>query len=414
MPGPNRVVVVSMGIESCLGHNVDQYWTSLLKGECGIRLIESLDPSDLECQIGAEVWGFQPTEALSKTKFYPKRSDKALWFADSALTQALAQSPIPEELLEDTGLLIGSNMVGAEIIGNAFITEKERGAKWVDPQVAQRAMPNSVSGALSILHHLEGGGFAPASACATSAHAIGEGFLWVQSGFKPFVFAGGTEWATIKPLIASFANLGALTKTHNHSPEKSSRPFDKDRDGFVPGEGAGVLGLTTPELARKYGWEILVELVGYGASYDAHDMINPTGKGARLAIERALRWAQMNSDEIAAVNAHATSTGAGDVAESSAIEESLGEHAFSVPVYALKGQIAHGLGAAAAMETIAAIMSMRTGIVPMTANCDEPGEDCNLDYVPGAPREFKTKAVLKNSFGFGGNNASLIFKEFAA
>jgi 3-oxoacyl-[acyl-carrier-protein] synthase II len=409
----NRCVVVSMGIESSLGHNIEEFWVNLLERGCGIRKIESIDPTGLECQVGGEVWGFQPTPTIQKTKFYPRRSDKSAWFADSALAQAMAQSRLPGELLEDTGLLIGSNMVGAKIIGEAFITEKERGPSRVDPQVAMRAMPNTVSGVLSILYHLEGGGFAPSSACATSAHAIGEGSLWIQTGFKPFVFVGGTEWATVKPLVASFGNLGALTKTHNDCPERASRPFDSKRDGFVPAEGAGILGLTTPEIAEKYGFEILAEIIGYGASYDADDMINPTGKGASLAMKRALRWAEIDQGEIDYVNAHATSTWDGDLAETEAIKMALGKRAYEIPVSSTKGQVGHALGATAAIESIATIQALRTGTVPMTLNCETPGEGCDLDYVTEGPRKVENlRTAMKNSFGFGGNNACLIYRRW--
>lgn len=408
LPG-NRVVIVGMGAVTPIGNTVDDYWSALLKGHCGIEKITGPGTDGLK----SKVWG--TVKGLDSEKWFDyrerKRTERASILAYAATLEAVSQCKLPREVYRDTGLLVGSNICALDTIGSAFLVAERRGLNRVRSDLAMRGMPNAHTAVISIKEGFQGGGFAPASACATGANAIGEAFLWVRYGVMPFVIAGGTESAMDPVLFASFANLGALSTKFNDDPRRASRPFDAKRDGFVGSEGAGILILTTPEIARGHGMQPLAEIIGYGTSFDASEMTNPTGEGFALAIKRAIESAEIKPEAVDYVNAHGTSTPAGDKAESEGIKLALGEkHARSIPVSSVKGQIGHTMGGSGAIESTAVIKALQTGEIPPTINQEESDPDCDLDYVPNKSRTTHPQVVLKDSFGFGGNNACLIFK----
>ncbi len=405
-----RVVITGMGAVTPIGNNVEEFWQGLLTGRCGVERIQAFDPTDLKSQVAAEVKCLDSSAYASDREL--SRIGRDSLFAVVAVQEALDQYPIPYNLRKDTGVLIGSNMAGMDIIGEAFITESREGPRRVNPQVAMRGMPNTHNGVVSIRFGFQGGGFAPASACATGLNAIGEGFLWVQSGFMPVVIAGGCESGILRTLFASFGNLKALSTHYNNEPKKASRPFDARRDGFVGAEGSGVLVLMTLPLAKELGLPILAEIIGYGTSFDASNMIDPTGEGATLAIVRALRWAEILPPDVDYINAHATGTPNGDRAETKGIKEVFGDRAYKIPISSIKGHIGHGMGAAGAIESVAVVKTLQTGIVPPTLNWEFSDPDCDLDYVATGSRQTNPRIVLKNSFGFGGVNASLVLRKW--
>ncbi len=416
-----RVAVVGTGAVTPIGNDVLTFWEGLLTQKCGIQKLEFLHPS-VRCLVGGLVnfdeEGFRQEEMGPDNKTPQgraiERAERASLLGLMAVREATKQCRLPRELYEHTGLLIGSNIAAADKVGLAY-AQYDENPRSVNALLAMQGMPNATTGVVSIVDGFQGGGFSPASACATGSHAIGQGFLWVNDGVAPVVIAGGCESSFVPPLLASFANVRATTADYNDEPLKASRPFDAKRSGFVPSEGAGVLVLMTVDLAKDLGLPILAELVGYGQSFDAQDMMNPTGEGAAKAIQRALCVANLvagiNAEDVDYVNAHATSTPQGDSAEDAAIKLALGEDkAYQTPVSSIKAQIGHTMGAAGGVESIATIMALRTGILPPTGNLEFPDPECDLDHVSSGPRETNPRVAVKNSFGFGGTNASLVFK----
>ena len=409
-----RVVVTGLGMVSPLGNNLQTSWKNLLAGKCGIDKITHFDTSAYDCQIAAEVKGFDPTIAFPSPKEI-RRTDRYAQFGIYAAYQALIDSGLDLEKSnrDEIGVFIGSG------IGGLYTTEEQhkillaKGPGRLSPFMIPMLILNMASGLFSMYYKLRGPNVATCSACATSTHALGEAWRTLKMGDAKVMFAGGTE-ATIVPLgIGGFCAMRAMS-TRNDEPQKSSRPFDVGRDGFVMGEGSGVLVLEELEHAKARGAKIYCEIVGYGNTADANHMTapSPEGEGAARCMKMALRHSGLNPSDISYINAHGTSTPQGDICETQAIKSVFGEHAKQLAVSSTKGATGHMLGAAGAVEMAICAKAIETGIVPPTINLDNPDPQCDLDYVPHTAREMKVNAIINNSFGFGGHNASVIAKKF--
>jgi 3-oxoacyl-[acyl-carrier-protein] synthase II len=415
-----RVVVTGMGLVTPLGCGVKATWDRLLAGESGIRSIQSFDVSDLPVKIAGQI----PQGDTSSGLFNPddwvevkdrKKMDAFILFALAAATQAVEDSgwkPENEEDRERTGVMIGSGIGGLPSIAEGALTIHEKGPRRLSPFFIPAALINLASGHVSIKYSFRGPNHAVVTACATGAHAIGDAARMIQLDDADVMVAGGTEAAVCRLGLAGFASARALSTSFNDTPEKASRPWDKDRDGFVMGEGAGVVVLEEYEHAKKRGAKIYAEIVGYGMSGDAYHLTAPTpdGNGGYRAMQAALKRAGMTAADIDYVNAHGTSTPLGDEIELGAVKRLFGDHAKSISMSSTKSAIGHLLGAAGSVEAIFSILAVRDQVVPPTLNLENPSPGCeDVDLVPKKAKERKVRAALSNSFGFGGTNASLIF-----
>jgi 3-oxoacyl-[acyl-carrier-protein] synthase II len=409
-----RVVITGLGAVTPLGDQVDAFWASLLDGQCGIDKITRFDASSFDTQIAAEVKVFDPLPALPTPKEM-RRTDRFSQFAVYAGWRALLDSGLDLEKVnrDEVGVFIGSGIGGLQTVSEQCKILLERGPDRLSAFMIPMLIANMGSGLFSMYYKLRGPNFATCSACATSNHALGEAWRTIKMGDAQVIFAGGAE-ATIVPVgIGGFCAMKALS-TRNDDPRHASRPFDKERDGFVMGEGAGVLVLEELEHAKKRGARIYCEVVGYGNTADANHVTAPApgGEGAARCMKMALRHAGLNPEAISYVNAHGTSTPQGDIAETMAVKTVFGEHARKLAVSSTKGATGHMLGAAGAVEMIACTKAIQTGIVPPTINYQVPDPECDLDYVPNTARQMTVNAILNNSFGFGGHNASILAKRF--
>jgi 3-oxoacyl-[acyl-carrier-protein] synthase II len=409
-----RVVITGMGAVTPLGHQVDAFWESLLAGRCGITRITRFDPSQFDSQIAAEVKDFDPIPAFPTPKEI-RRTDRYSQFGVYAGVQALRDSGLDLEKVnrDEVGVFIGSGIGGLQTVSEQCRVLLERGPDRLSAFMIPMLISNMASGIFSMYHKLRGPNFATCSACATSNHALGEAWRTIKMGDAQVIFAGGAE-ATIVPIgIGGFCAMRALS-TRNDDPTHASRPFDKERDGFVMGEGAGVLVLEELEHAKKRGARIYCEVAGYGNTADANHVTAPApeGEGAARCMKMALRHAGLNPQSISYINAHGTSTPQGDIAETQAVKAVFGEHARKLAVSSTKGATGHMLGAAGAVEMIVCAKAIQTGSVPPTINYTVPDPDCDLDYVPNTARQMKVEAILNNSFGFGGHNASILATKF--
>ena len=409
-----RVVITGLGVVTPLGHQVDTFWQNLLAGQCGIARITRFDSSRFDCQIAAEVKDFDPAPAFPAPKEI-RRTDRFSQFGVHAASQALRDSGLNLDRVnrDEIGVFIGSGIGGLQTVSEQCQILLERGPGRLSPFMIPMLISNMASGLFSMYHKLRGPNFATCSACATSNHALGEAWRTIKMGDAQIIFAGGAE-ATIVPVgIGGFCAMKALS-TRNDDPAHASRPFDKERDGFVMGEGAGVLVLEELEHARKRGARIYCEVAGYGNTADANHVTAPApeGEGAARCMKMALRNACLNPEDISYINAHGTSTPQGDIAETQAIKAVFGHHARKLAVSSTKGATGHMLGAAGAVEMVACAKAIQTGIVPPTINYAVPDPECDLDYVPNTPRQMPVNAILNNSFGFGGHNASILAKKF--
>lgn len=409
-----RVVITGLGVVTPLGHDLETFWRRLLNGDCGVSRICLFDPTPYDTQIAAQVDGFDATFAFPSPKD-ERRTDRYEKFAVGAAHLALLDSGLDLSRvdLEQVGVYLGSG------IGGLYTTEEQhkillsRGPGRLSPFMIPMLILNMASGLFSMYHGLRGPNLATCSACATAAHAIGEAWRTLKMGDARVMFAGGSE-ATITPLgIGGFCAMKAMS-TRNAEPKRASRPFDAGRDGFVMGEGAGVVVLEELEHARARGARIYCEVVGYGNTADAHHMTAPApgGEGAARCMRMALCRAGLNPEEITYINAHGTSTPQGDICETQAIKTVFGEHARKLAVSSTKGATGHMLGAAGAVEMAICAKAIQTGVVPPTINLDEPDPACDLDYVPHTARELPVHAIVNNSFGFGGHNASIVARRF--
>ena len=415
---PRRVVVTGMGMVTALGNDVASTWEGLVAGRSGVRTIESFDPSRVASRIAAEVRDFDPSAILDRKEM--RRTDRyiqfALWSARQALDAAGLPGRLDGDLAERTGVIIGSGLGGANTLFDNVVVMAERGPDRISPFFIPMGIVNVGAGQVAILTGALGPNFATVSACASGGHALGEAWETIRRGDADIMIAGGVEAGLHEAVVGGFASMKALS-TRNDDPQAASRPFDRGRDGFVAGEGGGALILEALEHALARGAEPLAELVGYGATADASHITLPApgGVGAVRAVRRALEKAGMAPDEIDHLNAHATSTPEGDKAELAAIRTIFGERAPHVSVTANKSMLGHTLGAAGAIEAIATIMALRTGIVPPTINLIDPDDNAaGLDLTPNTATRRPLRAAVSNSFGFGGQNSAVVFRRWDA
>jgi len=413
-----RVVVTGMGMVTALGNDVASTWEGLLAGRSGIRTIESFDPSRLTVRIAAEVQGFDSSNVLDRKD--QRRTDRYIQFGLVAAREAMDQAGLPARLegdvAERTGAILGTGLGGVGTLNDGFTINALRGPDRISPFLIPMGIPNVGAGQIAISFGMTGPNFATVSACATGGHAVGEASETIRRDDADIMLAGGSEACIFEVLIGGFAAMRALS-TRNDDPAAASRPFDKGRDGFVCGEGAGVLVLEELEHARGRGATPLAELVGYGATADASHITLPApgGIGAVRAARRALVKAGLTPEEVQHVNAHATSTPEGDKAELQAIKTIFGDHAGSLNVTANKSMIGHTLGAAGAIEAITTVLAIREGRVPPTINLTDPDpEGAGLDLTPNTEEARDIRVALSNSFGFGGQNTALVFTRWDA
>jgi 3-oxoacyl-[acyl-carrier-protein] synthase II len=408
------VVITGLGVVAPLGDEVERFWNNLIAGQCGVDRISAFDPSAFDTQIAAEVKNFDPTPAFPSPK-EARRTDRYSQFGIYAAWRALQDSGLDLEKTDrdQIGVFIGSGIGGLRTTTEQHKILIERGPGRLSPFMIPMLISNMASGMVSMYYHLRGPNFATCSACATANHALGEAWRTLKMGDANVMLAGGAE-ATIVPIgIGGFCAMKAMS-TRNNDPKHASRPFDKERDGFVMGEGAGVLVLEELEHAKARGARIYAELAGYGNTADAHHVTAPSpgGEGAARCMKMALRNAGLNPTDISYINAHGTSTQQGDIAETEAINTVFGEYARKLAVSSTKGATGHMLGAAGAAEMIICTKAIQTDTVPPTINQEVPDPECDLDYVPNTARQMKVNAIVNNSFGFGGHNASLVAKKF--
>jgi 3-oxoacyl-[acyl-carrier-protein] synthase II len=409
-----RVVVTGLGVVSSLGQDIDTFWTHLLASRCGIDRITSFDVADYDCQIAAEVKNFDPTPAFPSAKEV-RRSDRFAQFGIHAGCQALKDSGLDLDTADrdEIGVFIGSGIGGLYTTAEQHKVLLSKGPGRLSPFMIPMLILNMASGMFSMFYKLRGPNLATCSACATATHAIGEAWRTLRMGDAKVMFAGGTE-ATIVPLgIGGFCAMKAMS-TRNDAPQRASRPFDAERDGFVMGEGAGVIVMEELEHAKARGAKIYCEMIGYGNTADASHLTAPApeGEGAARCMKMALRSAGLKPEEVSYINAHGTSTPQGDICETQAIKTVFGGHARKLAVSSTKGATGHMLGAAGAVEMAICAKAIQTNTVPPTINYEHPDPECDLDYVPNTARELTVNVVINNSFGFGGHNATMVAKKF--
>lgn len=410
-----RVVITGIGCITPLGNDLKNTWEGMKEGRSGIRRITLLDPEPFDCKIAGEVRDFQPDDYFHVPKD-SRRSDRYVQFAVAASKMALEDSGMELETLDRRriGVMVGSGIGGLATLEREHEVYLQRGPKRVSPFTIPMMIPNIASGIVSMEHGLHGPNMVIVTACATSNHNIGEAWRMIKFGDADAFLCGGAEAAILPMGLAGFANMRALS-TRNDDPEGASRPFDKGRDGFVMGEGAGVVMIEELEHAKKRGAKIYAELIGYGVSADAYHLSapSPDGSGPAYAIAMALKHGKINAEDVDYLNAHATSTGLGDIAETKAIHLAFGERARKeLMVSSTKSMTGHMLGAAGGVELIASVMAIHDGVVPPTINVNDQDPDCELDCVPNTAREAKVRVALSNSFGFGGHNASVLVRKF--
>jgi 3-oxoacyl-[acyl-carrier-protein] synthase II len=406
-----RVVVTGLGAVAPNGIGVEQFWDNIVHGVSGIATITRFDASKHGAQIAGEVKGFDPLNWIEKKE--ARKMDLFIQFAIAAAQMAFddAGLKVTDDGRERMGVFVGTGMGGIPALEESHRILMERGPGRVSAFFIPSIITNMGSGQISMRFEMKGPNSCVCTACATGNHAIGESFRIIQRGDADLMIAGGTE-AVITPLtIAGFASMRALS-TRNSEPTRASRPFDKGRDGFVMGEGCGLMVLESLEHAQRRGVRIYAELVGYGMSADAYHITLPALDGAVRSMRLSLEDAKMGPSEVEYVNAHGTSTPAGDANETQALKEVFGEHARKLPVSSTKSMTGHLLGAAGGIESVITVLTLSKGMVPPTINYETPDPECDLDYVPNTARAVQVHAALTNSFGFGGTNASLIFKRF--
>ncbi|MCZ8037414.1 MAG: beta-ketoacyl-ACP synthase II [Microcystis sp. LE17-20A] len=409
-----RVVITGMGAITPLGNNLADYWTGLINGKSGIGLITHFDASRHACRIAGEVRGFDPHDYVDRKE--AKRMDRFAQFAVAASLQALQDSRLVIDALnaDDIGVLIGTGVGGIKVLEDQQEIYLTKGPSRCSPFMIPMMIANMAAGLTAIHTGAKGPSNCTVTACAAGSNAIGDAFRLVQRGLAKAMICGGTE-AAVTPLgLAGFASAKALS-TRNDDPTRASRPFDKERDGFVMGEGSGILIIEELETALDRGARIYAEMIGYGLTCDAYHMTAPVpdGRGATRAIELAIKDAGLTPTEISYINAHGTSTAANDPTETKAIKKALGESAYKIPVSSTKSMTGHLLGGSGGIEAVATVMAIANDRIPPTLNLDNPDPDCDLDYVPYESRQQIVNAALSNSFGFGGHNVTLAFRKYA-
>jgi 3-oxoacyl-[acyl-carrier-protein] synthase II len=409
----SRVVVTGMGVVCSVGNTKDEFWESIAAGKSGIDRVTNFDPQDFRTQIGGEIKGFAPEMYLPRKAV--ARLPLFIQYALVSAIQAHQDADLDLSSLDPyrVGVGVGSGIGGISVLEENHRILLEKGPRRVSPFFVPYEIINMAAGQISMHLKLKGPNFASVTACATANNAIGESFKIIQRGDADVMFAGGSEDAITPLSYAGFCAMRAMS-TRNDEPQRASRPFDKDRDGFVMGEGAGVLVLESLSHALKRNARIYGEIVGYGMSADAYDMVHPSenGEGAAKAMELALKDAQIAPEEVDYINAHGTSTPAGDIAETLAIKQLFGDHAHRLPISATKSMMGHLLGAAGAVELIACLCAMENSYIPPTINYENPDPDCDLDWVPNQGRSADVQVALSNAFGFGGHNTSIAVRKY--
>jgi 3-oxoacyl-[acyl-carrier-protein] synthase II len=409
-----RVVITGLGIVSPLGIGVEENWRNIIAGKSGIARVTFFDPTGFPSMIAGEVKGFDPTRFVSEKE--ARRMDRFIQLGMAAALEAVCDAglEITEANAERIGVHIGSGIGGIGTIEETTRVLIEKGPRRVSPFYIPSSIINMISGDLSVMLGIKGPNLAMVTACTTATHAIGDAGRLIEYGDADVMIAGGSEAAVVPSALAGFGNAKALS-TRNDAPEAASRPWDKDRDGFVLSEGAGVVVLEELEHAKARGARIYCELAGFGMSGDAHHMTAPPedGEGAARCMRNALRNARVNPDEVQYINAHGTSTPLGDLAETRAIKATFGDHAYRLAVSSTKSMTGHLLGAAGGVEAIYTALAIYHQIAPPTINHDDPDPECDLDYVPKTARAMRIEVALSNSFGFGGTNGTLVLRRFA-
>jgi 3-oxoacyl-[acyl-carrier-protein] synthase II len=411
-----RILVTGLGTITPIGLSPAAFWEGLMNGTSGAAPITRFDASEFKTRFACELDGFDPSDFMDRKQV--SRFDPYCQYALAAARQALEDADLDPAALsgarkDRVGVIVGTGMGGVGLFEEQARTLVERGPDRISPFLVPMMIPNMAAGIVAMEFGLRGPNHCVVSACASGNHAIGDALAALRSGQADAVLCGGTE-APITPLtVGGFAAMRALS-TRNDDPAHASRPFDADRDGFVPGEGAGMLLLETYEHAMQRGADVYAELVGFGASADAYHYAapDPEGEGIVLAMQRALNDAALPPEAVDYVNAHATGTPAGDSTETEAIKKTLGAHAHQIKVSSTKSMTGHLLGAAGAIEAIASILAIDRGAVPPTINLDTPGDDCDLDYTPNEPVEMPVAVAANNAFGFGGHNTTTVFRQF--
>jgi 3-oxoacyl-[acyl-carrier-protein] synthase II len=407
-----RVVVTGLGMVSPVGLDIPSAWESIVAGRSGIQPITHFDVSAFSTQFGGPVYGFEITDYVSKKE--AKKMDNFIHYGVAAGIQAIKDSglEVTEENADRIGVLIGSGIGGITGIENSYQSYLDGGPRKISPFFVPASIINMVSGNLSIMFGLKGPNYSIVSACSSGAHSIGEAAMMIRHGRTDVMVAGGAEMATSPVGLGGFAAARALSK-RNDDPQGASRPWDKDRDGFVLSDGAGVVVLEEYEQAKARGAKIYAELIGVGMNSDAYHMTAPSvdGSGAAKCMQLALEDAGLNTDQVDYINAHGTSTPAGDVAETMALKRAFGDHAYKLSVSSTKSMTGHMLGAAGGAEAVFSVLALHNQVAPPTINLENPDPECDLDYVPNTAREMKLDVVLSNSFGFGGTNGTLVFRK---
>jgi len=409
----SRVVVTGLGLITSLGNDLATNWEALTQGKSGVGPITAYDTTDFRVHFAAEIKGFDPTLYMDRKE--ARRNDPYEQVAIATTKQALSQAnfQITEENADDVGVYIGSGIGGLVTLHDQFRVLHEKGPSRISPFFINMMIIDGAPGIVSIITGARGPNWAAVSACATSGNTIGEAFETIRRGDAKAMIAGGSEKAVLPISMAAFDNMTALSR-RNDDPQGASRPFDATRDGFVMGEGAGMLILEDLEFAKARGAQILAEMVGYGSTADAHHVTSPApgGTGLVRAMRMALRKANLRPDQVDYINAHGTSTPPNDGQETAAIKTCFGDSAYKVAISSTKSMTGHTLGAAGAVEAVISIMAIQTGIIPPTINLHHPDPECDLDYVPNEARQATVNVAMSNSMGFGGHNTCLVFKRY--
>jgi 3-oxoacyl-[acyl-carrier-protein] synthase II len=407
-----RVVVTGVGVVSPLGTGLEKNWDALINGKSGIVPITKFDASDHATQFAGEVTDFNADEFIEKKE--QKKMDLFIQYALAASDMALADSgfKITEENAERVGVVVGSGLGGLPTIEHYHSVMLEKGHKRISPFFIPMLIINLAPGQVSIRHGAKGPNLSTVSACASGTHSIGDAYRMIERGDADAMIAGGTE-STITPLGIGGFNVMRALSTRNDDPQGASRPFDKNRDGFVMAEGAGLVVLEEMESAIKRGARIYAEVCGYGLTSDAYHLTAPSpgGEGAARCMKMALKGAGINPEEVSYINAHGTSTPYGDIGETLAVKSVFGDHAYKVMVGSTKSMTGHALGAAGGMEAVFTLLAQQRSVVPPTINYTDPDPECDLDYIPNTARDASLNVVMSNSFGFGGTNATLVFRK---
>ncbi len=411
-----RVVITGLGVISPIGSTIDEFWNALLKGKSGVARLTAFDPSRFTSQIAAEVKDFNPTQFMSDKE--ARRLDRFIQFGLAASKLAIADSglDLDKEDRNRIGVLVGSGIGGLHTIEKEHLAYMrrgpEKGPSKITPFLIPMLIVNMAAGHISIVFNLKGPNSACVTACASGNHALGDAFKIIQRGDADVMVAGGTEAAFTHMGFGGFCSLKALS-LRNDEPKKASRPFDRERDGFVVGEGAGVLVLEEYERAKKRSADIYCEICGYGMSADAYHITapDPSGDGAKRCMEAAIKDAKINLEEIDYINAHGTSTKLNDKVETLSIKNLFNEHAKKLAISSTKSMMGHLLGAAGGVEAAACALAIKNGVIPPTTNYEYPDPECDLDYVPNQPRQAKVNIAISNALGFGGHNATLTFRK---